>query len=338
MEVVNERGRLRLNAKVTADIKQGVVFVPMHWGKIFNSSFSRVNNLTNNLVDKVSKEPDFKYSKVQVEKYVKPVEKIIIVGAGAAAYRFIASYRELNKADELHVFSKEPYPFYNRVLLPEYVSGHLGWEKLNKLTSEDLDEWMIHLHLSNSIVEINKEKRYVIDAKGEQHFYDKLILATGSSPFVPKEVPIHLPGIFTMRSRQDAEALKDYLGNKNKVLIVGGGLLGLEMASSLTTMGVEVNIIQLSSKLMERQLDDTAAGLLKEHIERLGIKVHLNNQVQTLLPLKEGGFKVILKSGTKIMCDAAIYAIGTRPNIQVARDAGVDCHRGVIVNQYLETS
>ena len=338
VEILNERGKLQLKAKVTSTIKQGVVFVPMHWGKIFNNGFARANNLTNNLVDKISKEPDFKFSKVQISRYKKPLEKIVIVGAGAAAYRFIASYRELNVDDELHVFSKEPYPFYNRVLLPEYVSGHLGWDKLNKLQPEDLEMWNIHLHLSNGIEIINKDRKYVIDEKGEQHFYDKLILATGSSPFVPKEVPIQLPGIFTMRSRSDAEELKRYLGEKSKVLIVGGGLLGLEMASSLKMINVQVSLIQLSSRLMERQLDGTAAELLKEHIEQLGINVHLNNQVQTLIPLKDGGFKVILKSGTKIECDAAIYAIGTRPNIQQAKEAGLACHRGVIVNQYLETS
>ncbi len=338
VEVFSERGEVRLTAKVTTEIKQGVVFAPMHWGKIFKNDFARANNLTNNLVDKISKEPDFKFSKVQVAPYVKPAEKIIVVGAGAAAYRFVASCREINQQDEIHVFSKEPYPFYNRVLLPEYVNGHLGWDKLNKVTPQDLEKWNIHLHLSNSVTSINKEAKYVIDEKGEQHFYDKLVLATGSSPFVPKEVPLHLPGIFTMRSRKDAEDLQNHLKPKSRVLIVGGGLLGLEMAASLREIDMEVSIIQLSSMLMQRQLDETAAGLLQDHIEQLGIKVHLNNQVQTLLPLKGGGFKAILKSGTKIQCDAAIYAIGTRPNIQLAKEAGLECHRGVIVNQYLETS
>ena len=338
VDVFSERGEVRLTANVTTEIKQGVVFAPMHWGKVFKNDFARANNLTKNLVDKISKEPDFKFSKVQVAPYVKPVEKIIIVGAGAAAYRFVASYREVNQNDEIHVFSKEPYPFYNRVLLPEYVNGHLSWDKLNKLTNQDLEAWNINLHLSNSINHINAESQYVIDEKGEQHFYDKLVLATGSSPFVPKEVPIHLAGIFTMRSRKDAEDLQKHLKPKGHVLIVGGGLLGLEIAASLREIDMDVSIIQLSSMLMQRQLDDTAAELLQEHIQEMGIQVHLNNQVQTILPLKAGGFKVILKSGTKIHCDAAIYAIGTRPNIQLAIDAGLEVQRGVLVNQYLETS
>lgn len=336
--VNSPRGDGRLTASITTDIKQGVVFAPMHWGKMFGNDFGRANNMTRNLVDPVSKEPDFKFSKVQVRPFSKPKEKIIIAGAGAAAYRFVASYRELNQEDEIKVFSKEPHAFYNRVLLPEYVSGHLSWDQLNKLRQNDIDQWNMQLLLGNGVVKVNKAGNYIIDEKGEQHFYDKLILATGSSPFVPKEVSLHLPGIFTMRSRQNAEDLKSHLKKNSHVLIVGGGLLGLEMAASLKGMNVDVSIIQLSSKLMERQLDDTSAELLKEHIEQLGIKVHLNNQVQTLMPLKEGGFKVILKSGTKIQCDSAIYAIGTRPNIELAKEAGLECHRGVMVNQYLESS
>ncbi|MEL6924987.1 MAG: molybdopterin-dependent oxidoreductase, partial [Bacteroidota bacterium] len=131
--ISNTRGEVRVKVKVTKTIREGVVFLPMHWGKILNKDFGRANNLTNNLYDPVSKEPDFKYAAVEVKKYVKQREKICVIGAGAAAYRFIQTYRELNRQDELHVFSKEIHPFYNRVLLPEYVSDHLQWEDLQKI-------------------------------------------------------------------------------------------------------------------------------------------------------------------------------------------------------------
>jgi ferredoxin-nitrate reductase len=130
--VENGRGEVRVCAKITEDIKRGVVFLPMHWGKILNQDYARANNLTSSLVDPISKEPDFKFSTVEVKKYKKPVEKIIIAGAGAASYRFLCSYRALNPNDEIQVFSKEKYPFYNRVLLPEYVNDKLSWDKLQK--------------------------------------------------------------------------------------------------------------------------------------------------------------------------------------------------------------
>ncbi|HET6767790.1 MAG TPA: molybdopterin-dependent oxidoreductase, partial [Chitinophagaceae bacterium] len=125
VDVLNERGKVRVKAKLSTDIKKGVCFLPMHWGKILNSDLNRANNLTNNLVDPKSKEPDFKFSAVQVWRHQKPKQKIIVIGAGAGACGFVKSYRALNTEDAIEVFSKENFPFYNRVLLPDYISGVL---------------------------------------------------------------------------------------------------------------------------------------------------------------------------------------------------------------------
>ncbi|MEO0338480.1 MAG: molybdopterin-dependent oxidoreductase, partial [Bacteroidota bacterium] len=138
--VRSRRGEVRVKVKITNTIKTGVVFLPMHWGKILGKDFGRANNLTNPLLDARSLQPDYKYSAVQVVKFKKKKEKVIIVGAGAAAFRFVRTYRELNRKDELHVFSKEPFPFYNRVLLPEYVSEHLSWEQIQKVMAVNYHE------------------------------------------------------------------------------------------------------------------------------------------------------------------------------------------------------
>lgn len=130
--IKSRRGTVRVKVKVNFDIREKVVFLPMHWGKVLNNDFGRANNLTNDLVDPVSKEPDFKYCAVEVAKYVKPKQKILIIGAGAAAYRFI---RPIGKKMKPMSFMSSPRkrPFYNRVLLPEYVSEELSWEALEKL-------------------------------------------------------------------------------------------------------------------------------------------------------------------------------------------------------------
>ncbi|HYH55005.1 MAG TPA: molybdopterin dinucleotide binding domain-containing protein, partial [Anseongella sp.] len=150
--VSNERGEVRTRAVLTASVRKGVIFVPMHWGKLLQQNATRTNNLTSRLVDPVSKEPDFKFSPVQAARYVKPREKIIVVGAGAAAYRFITTYRELNREDEIRVFSKEKFPFYNRVLLPEYVNETMIWEKLLKFRKGEFEKLDIRLHVENEIV------------------------------------------------------------------------------------------------------------------------------------------------------------------------------------------
>jgi ferredoxin-nitrate reductase len=233
VEITNDRGAVKVKAKLTIDIKQGVVFLPMHWGKILNSDLNRANNLTNNLIDPISKEPDFKFAAVEVTLYKKPKQKIIIIGAGAAAHGFVKAYRALNDTDDIEVFSKEDFPFYNRVMLPDYISGVQRWEQLIKMNSKEEKNANITLHKGLSIEGIDRQNKTVTDNKGKPHHYDVLLLAMGSRAAVLKDVPL-MPGLFTMRSKPDADDfIKHIHPEKGKVVIIGGGLLGIELAASL---------------------------------------------------------------------------------------------------------
>ena len=344
--IKSRRGEVQVKVKINFDIRERVVFLPMHWGKVLNNDFGRANNLTNDLVDPISKEPDFKYCAVQVEKFVKPAQKIIVIGAGAAAYRFIQSYREKNKKDELHVFSKEKDPFYNRVLLPEYVSDELSWEALEKLKSGELQKLNVNLHSGIGISDVNTSMKQVTDSAGLIHSYDLLIMATGSRAFVPSEVQIDLPGRFTMRERGDADKLKQYLqktglpANEQHVVIVGGGLLGLELAAALKKIDINISIVQRAPRLMERQLDSVASRLLAEDVLERNINLYFDSEVSTVFEEKENPFRLLvnLKTGRTIQCNAIVYAIGTRPNIELAKKADLNTRRGVIVNSYLQTN
>ena len=344
--VKSRRGKVQVKVKINYDIREQVVFLPMHWGRVLNNDFGRANNLTNNLIDPVSKEPDFKYCAVQVEKYVKEKQKIIIIGAGAAAYRFIQSYREKNTTDELHVFSIEKDPFYNRVLLPEYVSDELSWKALEKLKKGELNRLNVTLHSNNGIYDIDSLNKKVRDGEGKMHSYDLLIMATGSRAFVPKELPLNAQGRFTMRERGDADRLKYYLNqtgipsHRQHVVIVGGGLLGLELAAALKRINVNISIIQRAPRLMERQLDNIASRLLAEDVSERGINLYFDNEVSTVFEEKgvENSLLVTLKTGRTLQCNAIVYAIGTRPNIDLAKKAGLDTRRGVLVNHYLQTT
>ncbi len=342
--VESKRGKVQVKIKVSDTINKGVVFLPMHWGKVLGNDYGRANNLTTSIIDPISKEPDFKFSAVQVSGYIKPKQKICIIGAGTAAYRFIQTYREYNTDDEIIVFSKEPYPFYNRVLLPEYVSEELSWEQLQKMREGSMESLNVTLSTSNPIEEINREEQYIIDSKGQKHDYDIVLMATGSRAFVPKEVPIHLPGRFTMRDRSDADKLKTYLSqtglleNEQHVTIVGGGLLGLELAAALRKKEVKITIVQRGNRLMERQLDIVASRLLAEDVQEKGIQIHFDNEVDTVFNQNTGDLVVNLKSGKSFNCNAVVYSIGTIPNIDLAKRIGVDCRRGILVNQYLQSS
>jgi len=344
-EINSENGVVRVRAKITDTIKKGVVFLPMHWGKQLQSDLNRANNLTNTLVDPISKEPDLKFTRVSVLKYKKPVEKIIIAGAGAASFRFVQNYREHNEVDEIHVFSKEPNLFYNRVLLPEYVTEELTWEQLLKIKEKELNKLNVTVHPETYISKIDKKNKVVTDSHNEKHTFDKLILATGSRAFIPRDVQIDLPGRFTMRNKSDADSFKRYLDatglppEEQHIAIVGGGLLGLELAAAMKHKNAKITIIQRASRLMERQLDKVSSKLLALDVQERGIQIYFDNEVSTVFDDDDTGeINITLKSGKMITANAIVYAIGTMPNIEIARENGISCSRGVKVNQHLQSS
>jgi ferredoxin-nitrate reductase len=334
--IESKRGDVRVKAKLSDGIKKGVVFLPMHWGKILGSDLNRSNNLTNDLVDPISKEPDFKFCAVKVSKYKKPKERIVVIGAGAGAFGFVKSYREVNKEDEITIFSKEDFPFYNRVMLPDYISGAQYWEQLVKMTDDEELAYDIALHRGVRVEKIDRENKCVTDSKGGTTYYDVLIIATGSRAMVPRNVP-KLYGIFTMRSRTDADNFKYSVPEKGHVVIVGGGLLGLELAASLREVNIKVTIIQRISRFLDRQLDPLGSQLLHEEIVEQDCDVFYNDEVQLFYGQnKLTGIR--LKSGRQINCDALVFAIGTIPNIELAKECGLHCQRGVIVNERLQTN
>jgi ferredoxin-nitrate reductase len=337
VEIYNEKGVVRVKARLTTDIKQGVVFLPMHWGKILGNDLNRANNLTHNLVDPKSKEPDFKFSAVNVKRYNKPAQKIIVVGAGAGACGFVRSYRKINNDDEITVFSKENFPFYNRVMLPDYISGVQNWEQLVKMKDEEEDDLKIRLFRGVNIEKINRQEKTVLDSNGLHHSYDVLIMATGSRPAMLRDVP-SFKGIFTMRHKNDADNFKKHVDpSKGKVLIVGGGLLGIELAASLREVDIEITIVQRISRLMDRQLDLLGSHLLHEELTDKGIDIYYNEEIDRFIG-KDSVEGVRLKSGMTIDCQAIVIAVGTIPNTELAKNCGLKTQRGVVVNEYLQTS
>jgi ferredoxin-nitrate reductase len=345
VSINSKDGYVKVPVKITNTIREGVVFLPMHWGKLLQHKSARANNITSSQTDPYSKQPGYKFTAVDVRSCQKVVENICVVGAGAAAFRFISRYRELNKDDRITVFSKEENPFYNRVLLPEYVCNKLQWEQLQKIRAQEMASLHIDLHPSNPVRKIIRDQKIIIDHFGKVHSYDKLVLCTGSRPYIPRDIPKDLAGIFTMRTKEDADCLKEYLFRQNgrysgnHVIVVGGGLLGLEIAAALRDIDVRITIIHRSDKLMERQLDEISSNLLAREVIDRDIQIYFNSEVSTIFrEITYNQLRVTLNSGKTIHCHAVVYAIGTTPNIELARQAGIKCNRGVVVNEYLQSS
>jgi len=338
IEVTGNRGAVQVPVRITNEIKPGVVFLPMHWGKIFSGNSVRTNNLTFDLVDPKSKEPDFKYSVVEVRKFRKEKETILIAGAGAAALEFVRAFRKKNTTDEIIILSKEADAFYNRILLPDFISGSLSWTKLQKTNKEELVRLNVQVIAGVGLKKIDKDKKVVYGTKGRQYAYDKLILATGSRANSPNTQWASYPRVYTIRDIKDAELFNHGLKTEDRILVVGGGLLGLEMAGALLELGINTSLVNRNPRLMDRQLDDESGTMLKEILQEKGLSMLFNDEISQVIPVEgQHSYEVTFKSGNRLRYNAIVLAVGTRPNIEYATDV-LQLRRGIIVNEYLQTS
>ncbi|TGM05328.1 nitrate reductase [Leptospira jelokensis] len=337
VEVFNDRGLVRVKAKVTDTIKQGSVFLPMHWGKKNQNDEFRANNLTNKEFDPFSKQPGFKISAVQIRTYQKEKEKILIIGGGNSTSAFIKHYKELCPDDEITVLCKEENPLYNRILLPDFISGEKLFTELTSVSAEEVKSWDIQLHTSTSVTSILPEAKIVKDSLGNSYSYNKLIIATGSSPQIPKSISPNMVGVFSLRAKTDADKIKGFFVPDSHALIVGGGLLGLELASALKSLGVKVTVLVRTNRLMSKQLDSIACEILREEIESRGIDISFNSEISKVHGYDRVTF-VELKDGKKIYPDGIVYAMGTSPNLSLAKEMGIEIAEGIKVNEFLQTS
>ncbi|WP_039948918.1 molybdopterin-dependent oxidoreductase [Leptospira fainei] len=337
VEIKNIRGSVRVKASVTESIKQGVVFLPMHWGRMKGNDESRANNLTSSNYDPFSKQPGFKISAVEVKPYKKVKEKILIIGGGNGSLSFLKHYRALVPDDEITVICKEEHPFYNRILLPDLISGEKNFTQLMGVEPEEIESWNINLFPSTSVLEISREGKKVKDSEGNLHSYNKLIIATGSSPSIPKFVNPDMEGVFSLRAKEDAERIKGFFVRDSHALIVGGGLLGLELAAALRVVGVNVTILVRTDRLMSKQLDKVACDILKEEIEAKGIRIIFNAEISKIVGVPRVD-KVKLSDGSILQPDGIVFAVGTSPNLKVINGTDLKIGSGLKVNEYLQTS
>ncbi|HXH01777.1 MAG TPA: nitrite reductase large subunit NirB [Candidatus Competibacteraceae bacterium] len=265
-------------------------------------------------------------------------EKLVVVGNGMAGMRTVEELLAIAPDRyEITVFGAEPYGNYNRILLSPVLAGE---KTLNDIMINDLDWYAargITLHAGKPVQRIDRARRRVIAADGSEAGYDRLLLATGSNPFILPVPGNDLPGVIGFRDIRDVETmLATAHSGKKHAVIIGGGLLGLEAANGLLKQGMQVTVVHLLDILMERQLDQVAADMLKASLEERGIRFLMGRQTEAVLGA-ECVTGVRFKDGLEIAADLVVMAVGIRPNIELAKQAGIHCERGVVVNDTLQT-
>lgn len=265
-------------------------------------------------------------------------EPLVIVGNGMAAARLVD---ELAKTAlgryAVAVIGEEPRLAYNRVLLSSVLAGETGSHEIELRPADWWRHRGVTVRYGYRVTEIDTGRRELKIEGEESMEYSKLVLATGSTPLRLNVPGADLAGVHTFRDTRDVDLLLTLAAAKKRVVVVGGGLLGLEAAYGLAKAGAPVTLLHLMDRLMERQLDLPAAELLKTLVERKGIRILLN--ASTARIHGEGHVEAVeLADGSRIEADAVIFAAGIKPNVALAKDAGIAVNRGIVVNDEMQTA
>jgi nitrite reductase (NADH) large subunit len=262
---------------------------------------------------------------------------LVVVGNGMAGMRTVEDLLALAPdAYDITVFGAEPHGNYNRILLSPVLAGEKNAGEIMLNTRDWYRDHGITLHTGDPVVRIDRHRRVVHAQSGLAVRYDRLLLATGSTPFIVP-VPGHqLDGVIGFRDLGDVDAMLAAARRGGHAVVIGGGLLGLEAASGLQRRGMDVTVVHATASLMNQQLDGEAGALLKDSLERKGIRVLLDTQTAEIA----GDTRVEavrFADGSEIPADLVVMAAGVRPNIALARQAGLHCERAIVVDDTLQT-
>ncbi len=265
-------------------------------------------------------------------------ERLILVGNGMAGVRTLEEVlaRAPDRYD-ITVFGAEPHPNYNRIMLSPVLAGEKTFDQIILNSLDWYAERAITLHAGDKVTALDLAARTLRSAAGRVVSYDKLLLATGSAPFILPVPGRDLPGVVGFRDLSDVEAMIAAAQKGGHAVVIGGGLLGLEAANGLAVKGMDVTVIHLMPTLMERQLDEAAGFLLQKELERRGIRVVLRAQTEAIVG-EDRVRAVKLADGRELQADLVVMAVGIRPETTLAKAAGLSVNRGIVVDDGMTAS
>ncbi|MEL7343830.1 MAG: nitrite reductase large subunit NirB [Pseudomonadota bacterium] len=263
-------------------------------------------------------------------------KNLVIIGAGMAAGRLVEHVTDAGGWN-VTLFNAEPRGTYNRIMLSPVLSGEKTYEEIVTHDAAFYEDRGVTCHFGERVAQIDKAAKTVTGASGVEVSFDKLVIATGSDPFMIPLPGHDLEGVIAYRDLEDTERMMG-LGEGNKAVVIGGGLLGLEAAAGMHARGVDVTVVHLMGHLMERQLDEAAGYLLRKELIGRGIKVLCSSNSKEIIGENGKVKALMLDNGTELPCDLLVMAVGIRPSIALAKDAGIMTGRGIHVDDQMITS
>ncbi|KTD86969.1 nitrite reductase large subunit NirB [Paenibacillus etheri] len=264
-------------------------------------------------------------------------EKLVLVGNGMAGIGTIEQILKLGGAYDITVFGSEPHPNYNRIMLSYVLEGS---KTLNDIILNDwnwYEDNNITLHTGTTVTRIDEGSKQVVTDNGMIAPYDKVIIATGSNSFILPVPGSDKEGVVGFRDIADCDAMLAAAKQYNKAAVIGGGLLGLEAAKGLVNLGMDVTVVHLMEDLMERQLDRNASSMLQAELERQGVKFAMGKQTVELTgEQRVSGLR--FSDDSTLEADFVVMAVGIKPNVTLAKESGITVNRGIVVDDYLQTS
>ncbi|HUR83934.1 MAG TPA: molybdopterin-dependent oxidoreductase, partial [Solirubrobacteraceae bacterium] len=344
--VVSRRGELRLAIACDDTLPRGVAFAPFHWGALHAAAGAgALNALTIAAVDPVSAQPELKALAIRLEpvrRRDEPVRRraparprrLVVVGTGMAGLAVVEEALRRRPAREWRIvmLGEEPGPVYNRILLSKLLAQTCGPVELELRPLSWYAAHGVDLRGGCGARAIDLDDRCVVDESGARHAYDALVLATGSRPWRPPVPGIDLPHVDAFRTWRDADALAATAPGTTTV-VVGGGLLGLEAAAGLRGRGVRVTVLELAGRIMGQQLDGGAATILQRALEAQGISFVLGRGAARI-----ERDRIVLDDGCELPAARVVVAAGVRAETALAREAGLQCERGIVVDDALRAS
>ena len=265
-------------------------------------------------------------------------QKLILIGSGMVGVKFLEELlEEAPDQFEIRVFNKEPAPGYNRIMLSPVLAGEMTAADIITHDYQWFEEHEIKFHSGTSIISVDTESKTVTTDLGGSYEYDRLIVATGSNPFMPPIPGSELSGVISFRDMRDVKLMSEVAKTKHNAVVIGGGLLGLEAANGLMKLGMNVTVIHRRDILMNVQMDQESGRLLKESLVTEGMHFLMPAEAKRFMGT-DSVEAIELQDGSVIKADLVVMAVGIRPNIQLAQKIGLDCHHGILVNDQLQTN